>query len=48
MHVPLAYAMGTLRFSVGKMTTQADIDGALDLVVQAVHRLRQASNAVLA
>jgi cysteine desulfurase NifS len=48
MHVPLAYAMGTLRFSVGKMTTQADIEHALELVVQAVHRLRQASNAVVA
>jgi len=48
MHVPLAYAMGTLRFSVGKMTTQADIDRALDIVVQAVHRLRQESNAAVA
>jgi cysteine desulfurase len=48
MHVPLAYAMGTLRFSVGKMTTQADIDGALDIVVQTIHRLRQESNAVVA
>jgi cysteine desulfurase NifS len=48
MHVPLAYAMGTLRFSVGKMTPQADIDRALDIVVQAVHRLRQASNVAVA
>jgi cysteine desulfurase NifS len=47
MHVPLAYAMGTLRFSVGKMTTQADIDQALEIVVQAVYRLRQESNVVV-
>jgi cysteine desulfurase NifS len=41
MQVPLAYAMGTIRFSVGKMTTPEDIDRALDIVVPAVHRQRQ-------
>lgn len=47
MHVPLVYAMGTIRFSVGKMTTPEDIDRALDVVVPAVHRRRQESNALV-
>jgi cysteine desulfurase len=41
MQVPLEYAMGTIRFSVGKMTTTEDIDHAIDMVVRAVHELRQ-------
>jgi cysteine desulfurase len=41
MQVSLEYAMGTIRFSVGKMTTTEDIDRALDSVVRAVHNLRQ-------
>jgi cysteine desulfurase len=41
MRVPLDYAMGTIRFSVGRMTTPAEIDRALDIVLQAVQRLRQ-------
>jgi cysteine desulfurase len=41
MQVPLEYAMGTVRFSVGKMTTMADIDHAIDSVARAVHNLRQ-------
>ncbi|MGQ4807524.1 Cysteine desulfurase IscS [Candidatus Entotheonellaceae bacterium PAL068K] len=41
MQVPLEYAMGTIRFSVGKMTTPDNIDRAIDSVVQAVHRRRQ-------
>lgn len=40
MRVPLEFAMGTIRFSVGKMTTPEDIDRAIDMVVKAVHRLR--------
>jgi cysteine desulfurase NifS len=39
MRVPLAYAMGTLRFSTGRMTTAADIDRAVAEVVDAVQRL---------
>lgn len=42
MQVPLDEAMGTIRFSVGKMTTAREIDQAIDIVVQAVQRLRQA------
>jgi cysteine desulfurase len=41
MQVPLEYAMGTLRFSVGKMTTAEEIDRAVDIVVQTVQRLRR-------
>jgi cysteine desulfurase len=41
MQVPLEYAMGTLRFSVGKMTTSEEIDRAIDIVVQTVQRLRR-------
>jgi cysteine desulfurase len=41
MQVPLEYAMGTLRFSVGKMTTMEDIDRAIDSAVRAVQHLRQ-------
>jgi cysteine desulfurase len=40
MQVPLTYAMGTLRFSVGKMTTAEEIDCAIDLVGHAVEHLR--------
>ena len=41
MQVPLEYAMGTIRFSVGKMTTTEEIDYAMDMVVRAVPDLRQ-------
>jgi cysteine desulfurase len=43
MQVPLEYALGTIRFSVGKMTTAEEIDHALDIVVHAVQHLRQQS-----
>ncbi len=36
MQVPLEYAMGTLRFSVGRFTTAEEIDRALDEITQAV------------
>jgi cysteine desulfurase len=39
MNVPLEYAMGTVRFSVGKMTTTQEIDQASDIVSEAVKRL---------
>ena len=41
MRVPLEWAKGTLRFSVGKMTTAAEIDKAVAVVVKAVNKLRQ-------
>ncbi len=43
MSVPIEYAMGTVRFSVGKMTTAEEIDQALEVVVPAVQRLQLAS-----
>ena len=36
MRVPLEWAKGTLRFSVGRMTTQEDIDTAIRVVVEAI------------
>jgi cysteine desulfurase len=40
MGVPDDQARGTLRFSVGRMTTAEEIDRAAEVVVQAVRRLR--------
>lgn len=39
MHLPLEWAMGTLRFSVGRGTTPAEIDQAAQTISQAVQRL---------
>ena len=36
MRVPLEYAMGTIRFSTGRFTTEEEIDRALEDVAQAV------------
>ncbi len=40
MDVPREFAMGTLRFSTGKSTTEDDVDEAVRLVTDAVRRLR--------
>ncbi|HFE53924.1 MAG TPA: selenide, water dikinase SelD, partial [Bacteroidetes bacterium] len=40
MRVPLEYAMGTIRFSVGRMTTEEEIDRAAQAVVETVKRLQ--------
>lgn len=45
MHVPLDDALGTIRFSTGRMTTVEEIDRALDIVTAAVHNLRSAVSA---
>ncbi len=37
MDVPLEWAKGTLRFSVGRMTTEAEIDRTIQVVAKAVH-----------
>jgi cysteine desulfurase len=37
MQVPLAWAMGTVRFSVGRATTVEEIDRAAEIVVAEVH-----------
>ncbi len=40
MGVPEEYAMGTVRLSVGKMTTANDIDRAAEIIADAVDRLK--------
>jgi selenium donor protein len=35
MHVPMEFAMGTIRFSLGRMTTQEEIEAAIPIVVKA-------------
>jgi cysteine desulfurase len=40
MNVPTEYAMGTVRFSTGRKTTAEEIDKAIDIVTQAVLRLK--------
>jgi cysteine desulfurase NifS len=45
MQVPLDYAMGTLRFSTGRMTTADEIDRALAIIVAAVHNLMPTASA---
>jgi cysteine desulfurase len=44
MNVPEDWAKGTIRFSVGKMTSEAEIDRAIVVVVEAVRRLRAKSD----
>jgi cysteine desulfurase len=39
MDIPLDYAKGTLRFSVGKMTTRSEIEKALRIIVQGAKEL---------
>jgi cysteine desulfurase len=44
MAVPLEWAMGTVRFSVGRGTTAEEVDRAIDVVARAIRRLeRQAA-----
>jgi cysteine desulfurase len=40
MRVPVEWAMGTVRFSVGRDTTTDEIDQVVEIVVQAVRRLQ--------
>jgi cysteine desulfurase len=40
MNVPTEWAMGTIRFSVGKMTTSEEIDVAIDKICTTVQQLR--------
>lgn len=41
MRVPIEYAMGAIRFSVGRFTTEREIDKAVDEIVRVVQRLRR-------
>jgi cysteine desulfurase len=40
MNVPIDWAKGTLRFSLGKMTTAAEIEKAIPVIVQAATMLQ--------
>ena len=40
MHVPLMYAIGTIRFSVGRMTTREEINRAIPIIVNAYRKLK--------
>jgi cysteine desulfurase NifS/selenium donor protein len=46
MRVPMRYAMGTVRLSVGRGTTEEDVDEAVAIVAEAVRRLRPAAATV--
>jgi selenium donor protein len=46
MEVPLEYAMGSVRFSVGRLTTEAEIDRAVQIVSAAVKRLLSTNGTV--
>jgi cysteine desulfurase NifS len=40
MHVPMEFAIGTIRFSLGRMTTIEEIDAAIPIIVSAYRRLK--------
>jgi selenium donor protein len=42
MKVPMEFAMGAVRFSVGRTTTPADVDAAVEIVATAVRRFQPA------
>ena len=46
MGVPLEYAMGTVRFTTGRFTTEDEIDRALDAIKSVVGRLKPGAAAV--
>jgi selenium donor protein len=48
MKVPMDYAMGTVRFSVGRNTTTQDVDSAVSVVAEAVKRLGPSEGAAIA
>jgi cysteine desulfurase len=43
MDVPLSRAVGTLRFTVGAQTTEAEVDRLLDVLPEIVERARAES-----
>ena len=42
MQVPLQWAKGTLRFSTGRMTSEAEINRAVKIIAESVHTLNEA------
>jgi cysteine desulfurase NifS/selenium donor protein len=47
MNVPLEYAMGTIRFTTGKMTTEDEINRAIKIINGAAKRLRPSKEGVV-
>jgi cysteine desulfurase len=41
MGVPIQWAKGTVRFSVGRMTTTAEIDQAVEIIIRAILKLQR-------
>ena len=39
VHCPLSYAIGTLRLSVGRYTTEQDVEDAAEIIIAAVYKL---------
>ncbi len=46
MKVPVEWAMGTVRFSVGRYSTEEEVDRAVDIVADAVRRLQPGDSSV--
>jgi cysteine desulfurase len=44
MGIPVEYAMGTIRFSTGAMTTESEISQAIEAIVSTVNRLKPSEN----
>lgn len=47
MHVPVEYAMGTIRFSTGYMTTESEIESAVDAIEKTINRLAPSGTAAV-
>ncbi|NQT96830.1 MAG: selenide, water dikinase SelD [Candidatus Marinimicrobia bacterium] len=47
MDLPLEYAMGTIRFSVGRFTTSDEIDQAINEISRVVKRLQPADSVII-
>jgi cysteine desulfurase len=45
MGIPVEWAMGAVRFSLGRSTTAEDVDEVVEAIVPIVEKLRQASPA---
>ena len=41
MHVPVEYAMGTIRFSTGRMTTVEEIDRAVEMLAKQIPQIKK-------
>ncbi len=46
MKIPLEFALGTIRFSTGRLNDSRQIDDAVDYIVESVHKLRGEQEAV--